>query len=225
MAQQINLPLQLFHSASFDDIIGQTQLIASLKRVIDAPTGKQLMVVGPGGWGKSHLLQATAQLASEQYQVFYLPLAKHPQFSPEVLDNVQQAKLVIWDDVDAIAGNQPWEEALFAAFNQLYDVGAGLILSSQTPPGLLAMQLADLQSRFTLSEVYQLVPLTDEQKQWLLMQHAQAKGMHMPSEVAQYILRHCSRDVPTLLDFLAQLDQKSLAEKRKLTIPFVKTVL
>ena len=47
----------------------------------------------------------------------------------------------------------------------------------------------------------------------------------MSEEVAEFMLHHWQRDLPSLFGALQQLDRASLAAKRKLTIPFVKSVL
>jgi DnaA family protein len=47
----------------------------------------------------------------------------------------------------------------------------------------------------------------------------------MPDETASYLLRRLPRDMPALFDLLDQLDEASLAAQRKLTVPFVKSVL
>jgi DnaA family protein len=49
--------------------------------------------------------------------------------------------------------------------------------------------------------------------------------MHMPEEVANFLLTHVPRDMTNLISVLDALDALSLQEKRKLTIPFVKSAL
>jgi DnaA family protein len=50
-------------------------------------------------------------------------------------------------------------------------------------------------------------------------------GMPLNDDVLQFMLTHCSRDLRALMDLLKRLDKASLAEKRHITIPFVKQVL
>jgi len=49
--------------------------------------------------------------------------------------------------------------------------------------------------------------------------------MSLSPEVAKFILTHCPRHMPPCLQHWIALDKASLAAQRKLTIPFVKTVL
>jgi DnaA family protein len=49
--------------------------------------------------------------------------------------------------------------------------------------------------------------------------------MDLSRDTASYILKNYSRNISSLLSFLDQLDQASLAAQRKLTIPFVRDLL
>jgi len=49
--------------------------------------------------------------------------------------------------------------------------------------------------------------------------------LELTDEVAQYILHRAPRDMKELFLTLKRLDHVSLAEQRRLTIPFVKQVL
>jgi DnaA family protein len=67
--------------------------------------------------------------------------------------------------------------------------------------------------------------LDDEQKQAALQFRARARGLVLNDEVAAYIIQRLPRDMNELFWQLNRLDHASLAEQRKLTIPFVKKIL
>ena len=73
--------------------------------------------------------------------------------------------------------------------------------------------------------VYQLKPLDDAQRMQALRLRAQQRGFEMPYETASYLLRRLPRDLSALMSLLERLDTASLAAQRKLTVPFVKSVL
>ena len=54
---------------------------------------------------------------------------------------------------------------------------------------------------------------------------ARGRGLELPDETAQFLLRRFPRDLPTLFSLLDTLDTASLVEQRRLTVPFVKSVL
>jgi DnaA family protein len=85
--------------------------------------------------------------------------------------------------------------------------------------------LPDLKSRLTSGATYQVHRLSDEQKINALQLRASKRGLQLTKTVGQFLLTRCSRDMPLLFSTLQKLDKASLAEKRRLTIPFVKKVL
>ena len=86
-------------------------------------------------------------------------------------------------------------------------------------------ELPDLLTRLNWGPVIQLKELNDDQKQEFIRQWAERKGMQMPEEAAQFVLRNCSRDMGSLIGLMEQLDRESLAAQRRLTVPFVKSIL
>jgi DnaA family protein len=51
------------------------------------------------------------------------------------------------------------------------------------------------------------------------------RGLDLPVETANYLLTRRKRDMASLYALLDRLDLESLNAQRRLTIPFVKTVL
>ena len=72
---------------------------------------------------------------------------------------------------------------------------------------------------------YHLQAVSDKDKIDLLQKRANARNFEIPEEVAAYLVKNVKRDLPSLLALLDKLDQASLTEQRKLTIPFVKTLI
>ncbi|MCL4134171.1 UNVERIFIED_CONTAM: hypothetical protein GTU68_014573 [Idotea baltica] len=183
---------------------------------------------GDAASGKTHLTLAVVEHAQRHYgkRCLYLPLAQLvEQASPAVFESLEKQALICLDELEAIEGRPEWEEALFHCFNRLQDAECQLLIASRHNPATLSIKLPDLQSRLASGLVYQLDNLNDNAKQQVLIVQSHARGLDMTMEVAQYILRHYSRDLIALMTFLALLDKASMAAQRRLTIPFVKQVL
>jgi len=181
---------------------------------------------GKHGVGRTHLLQA-ACLRFEQMgePAVYLPLAELMDRGIGIFDHLEQYELVCLDDLQAIAGKAEWEEALFHLFNRLRDSGRRLLIAASTSPRELPIKLADLKSRMTLALIFQMRPLSDEDKLRALQLRASRRGLHLTDEVGHFILTRGTRSMSALFDLLEQLDQASLQAQRKLTIPFLKETL
>jgi len=181
---------------------------------------------GGNGVGRSHLLQAACRRVEQRgEQALYLPLAEGVKHGPALLDNLEQYALVCLDDLDAVAGQNEWEEALFHLFNRLRDSGRCLLLAASASPRGLPVRLADLKSRLTLALVFQLQSLSDEDKLRALQLRASRRGLHLSDEVGRFILTRGERSMSTLFELLERLDEASLQAQRKLTIPFLKETL
>jgi DnaA family protein len=129
------------------------------------------------------------------------------------------------DDVHCIGGSAEWEEAIFHLFNRLSEHKTRLIVGSTVLPSHLTLRLPDLISRLSWGLVMQLQELTDDEKMCALQHRARQRGFALPAEVARYLLQRCPRDMHALYAVLDRLDYASLAEQRRLTIPFVRDYL
>ncbi|MFO7858113.1 MAG: DnaA regulatory inactivator Hda [Ectothiorhodospiraceae bacterium] len=185
-----------------------------------------LYLHGPASSGKSHLLQAAARACGETgAPVAYLPLAEPAVTGPAVLEGMEGMALVAVDDLHAVAGDRDWEEALFHTFNRLRDAGTALCFAANGRPDAVGLCLPDLVSRLRGGLVERLQRMDDDDKLAALRHRAGVRGLHLPDEVGWYLLRHQPRDPARLFRLLEVLDEAALAEKRRLTVPFVRQVL
>jgi len=180
---------------------------------------------GGAGCGKTHLLQALCQQQAEQGRtVAYLPLAE-PGMVPQMLEGMEAMDLLALDDLDAVAGQAEWEEALFHLYNRLRDAGVRLVVTASASPAALPVALPDLASRLSWGLTLQLSANDDAAKLAILQLRARNRGLELSEEVGNYLLKRCERDMESLIQLLERLDAASLQEQRRLTIPFVKTLL
>lgn len=185
-----------------------------------------LYLWGAEGTGKTHLLQAACHLAAAQGEpVAYLPLGDAAQFAPSLLEGLEHLPLIALDDIDRVGGEAEWETALFHLYNRVREQGGRLLAAARVSPASLPLKLADLRSRLGWGMVLHLHEFDDGEKAEALRLQAHQRGMEMPLEVAGFLLRRCRRDMAALFALLDELDHATLAAQRKLTVPFVKTVL
>ncbi|MEH6582405.1 MAG: DnaA regulatory inactivator Hda [Halioglobus sp.] len=225
--RQLALNIQLRDDATLDNFLcapSEEALMPALRAQL-GPEGEPIIYLfGPDDTGKSHLLQACCHLAGSA--ALYLPLAELVSYPPDdVLQGIESMSLVCLDDVHSVLGNADWELALFHLINRARQSGCRLLLSGIAAPRVLAIDLPDLRSRLSWGVVYQLAAGEDESRQAIMVFRAGRRGLDMPAEVASYIVNRAPRSLSSLLQLLDQLDAASLAEKRSLSIPFVKAQL
>ena len=234
VSSQLTLPVGLKVSESFASFIpGQNvQACAHLNELYSQLDTKKInnwltYLFSDSGLGKSHLLYATcqqAELAGES--CIYLSFNEKQHMSPDVLEGLEHYRLICLDDIEKLQGESTWQIAVFDLINRVKEQNNScLVITGNQPPKQLSLELPDLISRLSWGTNFQLYSLTDEQRQQALIVKAQHRGLNMSKDVAKYLVNHRQRDMPALIASLDILDEQSLQQQRKLTIPFVKTIL
>jgi DnaA family protein len=230
---QLPLNIHLSEVNRFSNFIsGQNEeLVTSLEDNIvslsaDAKPGVEILFIwGGAGAGKTHLLQAACQKARDlEIDSVYLPLGQPGVDQPGILDDLSSLPLICIDNLQDIAGEPSWEAALFSLYENMRGRGM-LVVASDRAPSDSGFSLPDLVSRFQRGLVYGLKSLDHEQRMQVLRQRAQLRGLAISDETAAFIEKHFPRDMPSLVRLLDQLDHESLAQQRKITVPFIKSVL
>lgn len=224
---QLPLAVRLRDEATFDNFHGRhnSRVLDRLRAAL-AQAQPLIVLAGDTGSGKSHLLQAASQAEEEAGRTVHcVDLQELQVMAPEVLEGLDSADLVCLDNLHLVCGRQAWEEALFHLVNRLHDRNAILLVSSAKVPAELPMVLADLGSRLAAGILIQLARPRDEDRLAILQARAERRGLELSDEVAQYILRRADRHTEALLAVLQVLDDASLSSQRRLTIPFIKSVM
>lgn len=228
MEHQLALGIRLPDTARYDNFHAgpNAEVLRALQTLGDSGDAALLYLSGGAGSGKSHLLQAFSREMTERgRQAVYLPLGELAALGPAILEGLESADAVVLDDLDGVAGDTMWEEALFHLFNRLRDAGRVLLVAAADRPDAIGLRLPDLVSRLTWGLVYALSPLDDAGRLSVLQLRAEQRGLELNTEVGQFLLRRCERDLTALCQLVDRLDEASLAAQRRLTIPFVKTVI
>ncbi len=228
MNEQLPLGLQLRASARFSSFVSAAhgELYRQLQQIAVGQAPGPVYCWGAPATGKTHLLQASCYCAdSAGLKAAYLSLREYAKLSPGALEGWENFQLLCIDDVEAVAGQPAWEEALFHLYNRVAQRGNRLVLSARLAPAQAGIGLPDLVSRLAAALVYHLQPLNDDQSLQAMCLRAWQAGFELPEETGRYLLRRLPRDLPALMSLLEHLDSASLAAQRKLTVPFVKSVL
>jgi DnaA family protein len=183
-------------------------------------------ISGPHASGKTHLLQAACRSASlAGRRAMYVALLEEHAAEPEILAGLEGVDLLALDRVDSVARDAAWERQLFVLFNEMAAKRGGLLLAALASPAAAGFALRDLASRAAGAVAYRLQPLAHSERLDALLVHARARGLDLERGAAEYLLDRVDRDMVALQRWLDRLDRASLAEHRKLTIPFIRDLL
>lgn len=222
---QLGLPLKLQDHAVFETFwaAGNEGLLAFLDDLCDTPNGPGCWIWGKPATGKSHLLQAVCDRLGDRS--IYLPLTDLRSAGPGILDGMAEREFVGVDDVRSVLGEADWERALFALFECATESRSVLLVTSGAPPRDSGCLLPDLESRFSLLPAFHLRPLDERGLQNALKLRAKHRGLELPDETARFLTTRSRRDMASLYALLDTLENEALLARRRLTIPFVKTVI
>ena len=191
------------------------EVLAALARIAEGEgTETGLVLWGPPGVGKTHLLRATAAAAEARRPVQFWadPMSLTSDLpAPSALVLVDAV-----DQADAVAQGR-----LFTLYNALKAAGGTLVTAAELPPARMPLR-DDVRSRLGWGLVYELLPLADEDKPAALATYARSRGFTLGDDVIAYLLAHGRRDMTSLMTTLAALDRHSLASKRPITTPLLR---
>ena len=225
MTEQQALPFALGERGTFRHfVLGRNAELVERLQKLGRGSGNAFDCVwlfGDPGTGKTHLLQA---VCNDQANAAYIP-AREITTEDRSIEAYGMFDTVTVDDVPEWIGTQASERRLMSLYNVLRERRARLVLTAHRSPLDIRFALPDLGSRLRAASCYRLAPLDDRDKLRLLADAAKERGFELPDEVAQFLLARTSRDQRELLGLLDRLDQASLAQGRRLTIPFVKQTL
>lgn len=225
---QLPLEVVLADNASFDNFHPQPNRAAldAVRALAEGAAGATpLLLHGAAGSGKTHLLQAAVRLAARRGRAAYLPLALLAGATPALLEGLDDAALLAIDDLDGAGLSPDFAQALLRLIDARRSTGAAYLLAARVPADKLRGLPADLRTRCGACAQFPLKPLDEAALAAMLQTRAQRRGLELPAEVADYLLRRLPRRVPDLLEALETLDRAALSAQRRLTVPFVSQTL
>jgi DnaA family protein len=226
--RQLALGVQLSDTAHFDSYFAgpNGDALALLRGYAASAPGNGLLIFGAAASGKTHLLHALVRdAAARGLSVAYVPLRDVAADGPQVVAGLEDRALIALDDVEAVIEGSAWALALLRLVDALRAHHRHFALTCSVAPDRMAGLPKDLATRLSACTLVGLKPLQDAERATMLRSRARARGLELPDDSVRWLLTHLPRDPATLVEALERLDQASLAEQRRLTLPFVQQVV
>ena len=194
------------------------ELLHTLRGLVQPARSEcQLYLWGDIGSGKTHLLNAA--VAAAQLHGLTAAYTSATDCSDALL---AESDVLALDNVEQLDPS-----AQIGLFNRINAARAGqgrVLVAGSAAPAQLDLRI-DLTTRLGWGLVYQLHALSDIEKAVALASHAAQRGFTLEPGVADYLLRHWRRDLPSLMAALDTLDHYSLETQRPVTVPLLREVL
>jgi DnaA family protein len=226
--QQLPLGVRIPDRAVFESFLAgkNLQAVQYTARLADGEVGAATWICGPAGSGKTHLLQSIcSRMGERSARPGYYPLTEMASLGTGVLEGLSLLDCACIDDLDRVVGELEWETALFAVLREMQEKESPFVVAAKSPPALLRWALPDLGSRLSAASVFQLRELDETEQRQALQLRARLRGVELPDETSRWLQRRFPRDMRTMYELLDTLDEAALVAQRRLTVPFIRSVL
>ena len=167
-----------------------------------------LFIYGGVGLGKTHLLHAIGNhVFQAQRRTLYVSTET---FANEMINAIRnhtnddfRAKyrtidVLLLDDIQFLINKERTQEEFFHTFNDLYQLNRQIVLSSDRPPKAFVGLEERLRSRFEWGLTADIQPPDLETRMAILGSKAEARGIHLPNEVVEYVAQEVQSNIREL---------------------------
>lgn len=220
---------------------------AAAVAVAEAPSDayNPLFIYGGSGLGKTHLMHAIGMYIIENHPDLNVLYVSSEMFTNELIDAIRDTKnnrrkmeefknkyrnqdVLLLDDVQFIEGKEQTEIELFHTFNNLYENGKQIILSSDRAPNKLVNLDERLRSRFGWNIIADIQPPDFETRVAILQRKAELDGITLTDDVYDVINLIAERikfNVRDLESALSRVTSFSTMMNEPITMKFAKDIL
>ena len=224
--KQLTFPWNKTFKSSFNSFYVDPQNEQLLKDIKDLSNGDNLYIYGVKNSGKTYLLQSLCnEYSKNKKSALFLPLKEVVRYGIDIIESIENMDLVCIDGLEIIRNKKEWEIGLFNLINNSLQTNCRLIFTSSSEDIKAAFSLPDLDSRMKKFNSYEIFPISDNHLLEALKNIANLSSINLGDREAQYLITYTKRNMSDLVKILESLDQLSMENKRRITIPLIKELL
>ncbi|QTV80419.1 chromosomal replication initiator protein DnaA [Microbacterium sp. NIBRBAC000506063] len=227
---------------TFDNfVIGQSNRFAhaAAVAVAEAPAKayNPLFIYGDSGLGKTHLLHAIGDYASNLYSGIRVRYVSSEEFTNDFINSIannrgaafqaryRDVDILLIDDIQFLQGRAETQEAFFHTFNTLHDHNKQVVITSDVAPKHLTGFEDRMRSRFEWGLITDVQAPDLETRIAILRKKAQSEALHIPDDVLEYIASAVSSNIRELEGALIRVSAFASLNRSTLDITLAQTVL
>lgn len=180
-------------------------------------TYNPLFIYGNSGLGKTHLLLAIGQQIHEKSPEKSIAYIKGDEFTNQLVKSIKDGTaeefrqkyrnvdLFLVDDIQFIAGKQQTQNEFFHTFNNIYEAGHQIVITSDRPP--LEMSILDdrLRTRFEGGLMADIQPPDLETRMAITRNKAGQLGLLLSDDAVEYIANNITANIRQLEGVIKRL--------------------
>ena len=184
-----------------------------------------LLIYGPSGLGKTHLMYATTRKISQLHPEMKIIFKTCEQFVNDMVDHLRKkdsiepgfdafrekyrkCDVLLIDDIQFIAGKKVVQEEFFHTFNALYESQKQIILTCDRPPRELKMLDERLQNRFEMGLTADIQPPDYELRAAIIKNKSEALHLELSDNSVDYLAEHLTKDIRQIEGALTKIYAK-----------------
>ena len=201
-------------------------------------TYNPLFIYGGVGLGKTHIMHAIGNKLIKSFPKLKVLYISSESFTNEMIYSIKSKAMdnfrekyrnidvLLFDDVQFLAGKTRSTEEFFYTFNSLYDGQKQIIITSDKTPNEIPEMEERLTSRFAWGLIADIQPPNVEERTAILLKRAEIMGIDLSKEIALFIAENLKGDnVRELIGALIRLSAYASFNNEPLTIDFTKKCL
>lgn len=227
---------------TFDSFVigpGNRLAEAAARAVVDGPgkTYNPLFIHGAVGLGKTHLLQAICHAMLERDPEMNVRFLSCEQFVNDYVDALAAGKqqqfrstfrgidLLVVDDIHFLRGKEATQEEFFHTFNDLFNAGKQIVISSDAPPRDIPELEERLISRFLWGLPVKIESPCTETREAIIADKAKRRGLNLSNDVVRFIAETIKSNIRELEGALTQVAARADMLDRPITLTVAREAL
>ena len=180
-------------------------------------TYNPLFIYGNSGLGKTHLLLSIGQYIHEHSPEKKIEYIKGDDFTNQMVKSLKEGTaeefrkkyrnvdLFLVDDIQFIAGKTATQNEFFHTFNNIYEAGHQIVITSDRPPMEMALLDDRLRTRFEGGLMADIQPPDIETRMAIIRNKATQLGLVLSDEAVDYIAENITTNIRQLEGVIKRL--------------------
>ena len=176
-----------------------------------------LLIYGGVGLGKTHLLHAIGNYILDEKETAKIIIASSEKFTLDFISSIQKNKTIdfsktyrkadvlLIDDIQFFQKKEQTQEQFFHTFNDLYQKGKQIVMTSDRLPSEMSGLIDRLVSRFESGLVVDVQQPDFETRVAILMEKAEQNGLDLPYDMVEFMATHIKSSVRELESTIIRL--------------------
>ena len=196
-----------------------------------------LFIYGDSGLGKTHLVKSIEHEVKRRNPEANVIYTTSEAFLNELIKQIanknmiafhekyRNADFLIVDDIQFIAGKESVQEEFFHTFNEIYNAGKQIVLTSDIPPSKMATLDERIRGRFVLGVQVDIQPPDFETRMAIVKRKAELLNLNLNDSVARLLSEKIKTNIRQLEGAVKKIKALTVFTNEKPSISMAQRVI